>query len=233
MKVVSLHQPWASLCVTRQPCDCRPYSFMSDLPHSTHCPAVSMVKRFETRSWPCPPALIGERIAFHATRRKPKDFARIGDYEMVELANGDVVMVRGAARFDRSQHVPLPLGAIVGSGRITASYLIVADPEMRAGAFAIATVHGDVHVMTADSHHVEYPGQTPYGDFTPGRYAWLIEDAASTQARCPWCWGTGCDDDGCAGGWVGHHHNCPVCDGAGHCDPIPARGAQRIWRWTP
>lgn len=27
--------------------------------------------------------------------------------------------------------------------------------------------------------------------------------------------------------------DCPVCDGDGVCDPIPARGAQRVWQWEP
>jgi hypothetical protein len=70
--------------------------------------------------------------------------------------------------------------------------------------------------------------QAPFGDFTPGRFAWLLEDVESTTERCPRCWGEG--------GW--HEwtsatdtipHRCPTCDGGQFCAPVPMKGRQRLW----
>lgn len=58
MKAISLYQPWASLLVTRQPCDCPMSRAPVHLPdtqpidHMPDCGYRSVVKRFETRSWP-------------------------------------------------------------------------------------------------------------------------------------------------------------------------------------
>lgn len=51
MKAISLWQPWASFCVMPRPGEAAPF------------------KTFETRSWPFPPRLEGERILIHAAKR--------------------------------------------------------------------------------------------------------------------------------------------------------------------
>lgn len=68
--------------------------------------------------------------------------------------------------------------------------------------------------------------QLDYGDWSPGRWAWRLDDVQPVEARCPWCRGRGA-----VGRLIGPP--CPVCGGAGHCDPIPARGKQGLWRWEP
>lgn len=66
--------------------------------------------------------------------------------------------------------------------------------------------------------------QLPYGDFSPGRWALLLDDIKPTTERCPWCWGGSVDTDG----W------CRVCDDELSCDPVPVRGQQAVpWEWTP
>ncbi len=87
--------------------------------------------------------------------------------------------------------------------------------------------------------------QCPYGDFTIGRYAWLLEDAKLTTERCPACGGDGIDpldeDDGQPSGmdlsgnliYRRSPYPCPTCDGKGLCPPIPAKGRQGIWNWEP
>ena len=86
------------------------------------------------------------------------------------------------------------------------------------------------------------------GDFAPGRWAWILADAAPTTERCPACWGAipravpgHCVD--IDGAWWHAPGDCVLCDccdalcevcrGAGRCAPIPARGRQRAWEWTP
>lgn len=84
---------------------------------------------------------------------------------------------------------------------------------------------------------VDVLDQLPFGDFSPGRWAWLLEDVKPTTERCPACWGKGsicaykgteCVQPGCI-----YTDPCGVCGGAGKCDPIPARGKQRLWEWAP
>lgn len=230
MHSLSLHQPWASLCVTRQPCDC---NMDSEHPNVARCASLSMVKRFETRSWPCPPALIGQRIALHATKAFP-------DYARRWMADHDAVLHTFGWCF--ADDVNLPLGVIVGSAVIEACYPIKPTRWPRNGKI-IDTPGGPdadevLHVVDLnDLGYVDISDQLPYGDFTPDRYAWLLADAAPTTERCPWCWGSGRGQE---------HPNyvdappCRVCRAdltmdfaPGRCEPIPARGRQRIWNWTP
>jgi hypothetical protein len=71
--------------------------------------------------------------------------------------------------------------------------------------------------------------QLPLGDFTPGRWAWLLDDVKPTTERCPACWGGGWLDRGM--GW--QTYPCLACSRHGTCLPIPAKGRQGIWRWEP
>ena len=114
-------------------------------------------KRFETRSWKRN-GLIGECIAIHAAKRPSKDL----DSELIdELAK----LALNPAH--------LPLGAVIGTGVITAFY--------RAETIAPSLSRPEL----------------VFGDYSPGRWAWRIE----------------------------HVEALP--------QPVPARGRQGIWEWTP
>lgn len=240
MPAISLWQPWASLLVTRQPCEMYSGVWCHDKTHPHRNGAKSdrpMVKRFETRSWPCQPKYIGQRVAFHAAKRampKPVDEAdtMIGEFRKED---GRTLSHPTLGVID------LPLGAVVGSGIITASLPIassdVAVPEpvdsvvARCGerlAFWRAIYPpGEERVWEP----TDISDQLPYGDWTPGRYAWLIEDAAPCTERCPLCLGDGDVDDDGKPSWL--ENPCPVCNRDGRCDPSPAVGHQGIWQWTP
>jgi len=171
------------------------------------------VKRIETRSWPCPAKYIGERVIIHAAKHAP-DWREIGDYR-VERYYPDVRHAKDCCCDDgvcdvcarRSRSLPaltlreelvtiLPLGTIVATATITSR-------------FPTTEIHWD-------------HSQRPYGDFTPGRWAWLLDDIAPTTERCPWCVDWGYERVG-----------CPVCEDDGQCEPVPAKGRQGFWRWTP
>jgi len=234
MPAISLHQPWASLLTTRQLCDCK---YPENDPHAERCNTRSMVKRFETRSWPCPPALIGQRIVFHATKQIPANELEVGEYACWNTTDGRSMLAETIGQ-DGYTGEPiadlfgewLPLGAIVGSGRVVACYPIVGWGEWPVDGYSIWQVNPDLLVIAFGPYVMaDITSQAPYGDFSPGRYAWLIEDAAPTTERCPWCWGRG---------WISAPRNlgadpyCTACKGFGRCDPIPARGHQRIWSWN-
>lgn len=252
-------QPAVQFTVTRQPCECVDrckYVLRQDF--ASLCDHNRMVSRFFTAAEPCPEHLIGERIALASTEQRPIP-GRLGSWN-IELRptmcmNGSVLDAGWEAThldadplddnaWRKGLYTDLRLGCIVGSATVAAVYPIVADPEMRSGAFAVATVHGDVHVMTADSHHVEFPGQAPLSvDWSPGRYAVEITDAAPITERCPWCWQGGLEpglepcyshgriDEACFACWNGDE--CRICKGRGWHEPIPVYLPAGWSQWEP
>ena len=118
----------------------------------------------------------------------------------------------------------LPLGAIMGSATL-ADCLPIVDADRKRYGTADSLV-----VYTIDGHRMaSYQGmdltdQLAYSDFTPGRSAWVFEDAQPTTRRCPGCDGLGTYEDD---PWP----VCKVCDSAGHCPPIPWRGGPGFKGW--
>ena len=215
MKAISLHQPWASLLVTRT-IERRYLHGQEECPPTDTGP---MVKRFIDSDKPCPPSIIGQHVAFASTKAFP-------DYARRWMAENDSLLHTFGWCF--TDDIDLPLGCVVGSGTITASYPIVShalgpNPQrafVRAGYDGIY-IQGAHPEQGKGAYSSEITNQLPYGDFSVGRYAWLIEDAAPTTERCPWCWGDSRTSfvDGC-------------CDD-GRCDPIPVTGRQGFWNWEP
>lgn len=241
MKAISLHQPWTQLCVTRQP---HPDCATGKGYVAESCDEGGTVKRFETRGWPCPPALIGSRTAIHATIKRPVLGLTLGEWFVCGARDVRPSLARCAGD---GPNFPLSLGAVVGSATIEACLPIIDasscgtnlnGPEhvCRAGGESLLLHHRPLDRPGFEDgyHERDVSDQLPYGDFTPGRYAWLLTDAAPTTERCPWCDGDTYDPSyrGCPAE-DGGPDPCPVCDGAGRCDPILARGRQRVWNWTP
>lgn len=173
MKAITLCQPWASLLVTRQPCYCWGH-LAARGPHP-------MVKRWETRSWPFPPALIGQRIAIHAAARPvrqewnqeygPSPWTDGPDwvprlYEDHEASNapGNFLWVFSG-----------PLGAVVGSCIVTAS-LPIADEEQKLQRPHLNVCGKYLTVWDPDRNEIDISDQLPYGDWTPSRFAWEVAD---------------------------------------------------------
>lgn len=141
---------------------------------------------------------------------------------------------------------PLPLGAIVATARlvdcvpITApGHLPLDPPDGWASHVSINPVTG--HLRGYWTGHTQplwavedLSDQLPYGDFTPRRWAWLLDDVKPTTERCPACMGSG-KRQPFPGGSA-----CPRCrdwpgqsTGVGTCPPIPAKGRQGLWTWAP
>ncbi len=89
MRVITLYQPWASLIAFE-------------------------IKLAETRDWPAPDALIGQRIAIHAGRRRPR-FSEWSD-EVSDAARG----------------LPMPLGAVVATAVIEDCVQVI-SPRLQLG----------------------------------------------------------------------------------------------------
>lgn len=226
MKAITLHQPWATLVALG-------------------------VKTIETRSWAPPKALIGERLLIHAGADRQWLGHGIGPWQAQRALPGvrdePAVQVTALGR----EWYPLPFGAIVASCVLTDAVPMVewsyrrwaegAPPVPRllvdpaSDRLGIERLIGGVTgELLGYLHTVEVEGQRPYGDFAPGRWAWLLEDVKPTTERCPACWHSpfdlepclhGLHEFGCGGNWS----DCTICNGSGACPPIPAKGHQRIW----
>lgn len=190
------------------------------------------VKTIETRSWSAPEHLIGQRIGIHAAKREPY------------LVEGTIL----AEHAIRAGWPRLSLGELLGTVRLVACVPMVDEDgdlfeheppclEVRSPG----SVNAGLWLWNdpADDEIADVSDQRPYGDFAPGRWAWLLEDPQPTTSQCPWCAGRGGTPEEVPigrgdvfpdPGWMAA---CPTCDGAGRCDPIPARGRQRVWYWTP
>lgn len=184
----------------------------------------------------------------------------------------------GTSATEQGSAILLPLGAVVASAVLTDCVPMVAECDLSAHrggtnpliAIANPDLHGSLATWLSYVPNAVSPGryidkdrseslrsQLPFGDFTPGRWALLLDDIAPTTDRCPWCWGNSviqtaaigeqvvscpsCGVDRWHGygpcstcGAAGTASECPACHGAGRCDPIPARGQQAVpWEWTP
>lgn len=221
MKALSLHQPYASLV------------------------AVG-VKSIETRSWATKyrgPLLI------HAAKRRP-DATEIMAMEWAGDASffydDEWYLRTGLGKINR-----LPLGVVVASCQLADCVPITQGEPVGASAPRALAGSMPAAFMSADrtgtlrfwrAYEQGWDGldatpQLPFGDFSPGRYAWLLGDVKPTTERCPRCWGgTRCP------GWHGTDAEpapclnrdlvCATCAGALRCEPIPMRGQQRLWTPT-
>lgn len=218
------------------------------------------VKTIETRSWRAPQALIGQTIAIHAGKHRPKDvwcsasadpvfpppLARLYDYgkcvDPQESNDGEWWRYRWDG----------PLGAIVATATL-ADCVPMVDyaeeawrpnpwngkhrlwPNVRPGELWRTNPDGGPALDVSD--------QLPYGDFQPGRWAWLLTDVKPTTERCPACMGEGqfYEDSMAVVGVPGGRYPvapCTTCGtpqeaGCGTCPPIPAKGRQGLWEWQP
>lgn len=175
MKALSLWEPWATLIALG-------------------------VKRIETRSWPAPSSLLGERFAVHAAKRTPDVGAVVGDWITWRAGTGHVLAPRDCAADPARQH-RLALGCVVATARLLASVPIVERDENETTEAFVRVLDPvrDGMALTLHprwGHYLDVTAELPYGDYRSGRWAWVVGDLNII-------------------------------------DPVPARGAQRLWNWEP
>lgn len=188
-------------------------------------------KTIETRSWAT--SYRGPLIV-HAASKGPKDGYKVGGWR-VDYPNHPGFLVR----VGHSEVGTLHLGAIVATAELTGCVPINRHPArpMQPNVYTI----GDTLTLRRNADQVwpeDINDQRPFGDFTPGRWAWLLEDIKPTTERCPACWGTGNAAQVAftvGPGWNAESgaDRCLPCSGLGSREPIPAKGRQRLWDWTP
>lgn len=171
----------------------------------------------------------GDRLVIHAGTKLPKGGQHIGEFIVDDDGEGPY-LVRRVGRYSGE-----PLLMFTHPGHIVAS-AVVRDVVPIANFFTASCPGDDTpHLcMYGDQSARLYPGseepqhgddvtdQLPFADFTPGRWAVLLDDVTPTTDRCPACWGEGAVLAGCD--W---------CNVEGTCEPIPWRGRPDVWRWEP
>lgn len=129
MKAVPLWQPWATLIALGE-------------------------KRVETRSWPPPIAVVGERVAIHATKG---GLSKSDERDILELDHFQAAFGRHGWPDDVWEIQDLlPRGAIVATARVARATRIT---DKSAAALR-------------ERNLAEYA----FGNYEPGRWAWVLED---------------------------------------------------------
>ncbi len=166
MKALTLHQPWASLIALG-------------------------VKTIETRGWKTD---YRGPLAIHAAKRKPADQLKVGPWTCFPnwLHDPTRMMVQDDCGGFPSA-VTLPLGAVVAVCDLTDCLQInppgnepqtAADAECEPHSEFICRHIDDALTLYEFGHGGHRPptrsddisNQLPYGDFTPGRYGWVLDN---------------------------------------------------------
>ena len=116
------------------------------------------IKTIETRSWPPPRAIIGRRLAIHAGRT-------------IDPNPGGAVVAALRAHYGRGWPGAIPKGAVVACATVKAARQ-VAGADARRPRY-VRTKEGPV--LPVD----------PYGDFSVGRWLWLLDDVAPLEPPAP------------------------------------------------
>ena len=132
-------------------------------------------KKYETRTFAPPPKLIGQRIAIHAGAKKI-------DYAELPAMAISALLSHGIPGLDS-----LPRGAVIGTAVI-------------AGAVQCGEMDGDGFVLIRNATHArlvlpDFFQSDPFGDYSPGRWAWKLTDVERFENPVPakgklgwWMW---------------------------------------------
>lgn len=154
MKVLTLHQPWASLIALG-------------------------VKTIETRSWS---TTYRGPLAIHAAKKVV--YGRIGN----TLTFNDAAPTLSTI----GTNYALPLGAIVATCTLVDVVPMVEGHLHEQTHVSIGRgLYLDTYTPGNGVSTRDLFGQRPYGDFTPGRYAWLLADVVPVDPPVPFRGGQG------------------------------------------
>lgn len=157
MKAISLWQPWASLI-------------------------AAGAKPFETRHWAPPRELIGTTIAIHAAKKIDKSAIDLA--EMIAYGQhpeGGFPLADKLSALDNNcpdermgifGHATFPIGCVVCTARLDAAFQLGEAATGTARPAAMIVRHFTSRPMPS-CFTVRYDD---FGDYAPGRWAWLLTD---------------------------------------------------------
>lgn len=158
LKALSLWQPWASL-------------------------VAAGVKSIETRSWS---TSYRGPLGIHAARRRPETM-RLGDWWCEPTWGSEYGLLDEAGEPRR-----LPLGVIVATCALVDVVPIIGDGDCtwdggtEPARCAHAAIDGQVVVHGVGNWKTTVLVEEAYGDYTPGRYAWVFADIHRLEHPIPW-----------------------------------------------
>lgn len=159
MKAISLWQPYASLI-------------------------ASGFKPFETRDWAPPRELIGQPIAIHAAKKIDRDsidlaealvFGQFDNQPLCAcLSDRLAATMRGTPDplMGKFGQAVLPIGCVVAIARLDAAFKL-GDESDTAARPAAAVVE---RITSRDMPKCFTVAYDDFGDYAPGRWAWLLRD---------------------------------------------------------
>ncbi len=161
-KALTLHQPWASLIALG-------------------------VKSIETRSWS---TSYRGPLAIHAGKEEPTTPMPLGHGCVVEIKGEGPVWMDEA---HDGEWLALPLGAVVATCQLVAVVPMIdhCGTDMGAPAHLCESTGALLLHRPEDAPfddgttERDVTDQLPFGDFTPGRFAWLLEDVKPVDPPIP------------------------------------------------
>lgn len=159
MRAITLHQPWASLI------------------------AIG-AKTFETRSFPPPAKLIGQRIAIHAAVRPAlRMFQHLDEHDQQTRDAIIDALLRAEETYMKTWD-ELPHGAVICTAVLTGAYQCAWTQTHLSSGMPLS--HALTHIS---EHRGPYIGSTlntdPFGDYSRGRWAWSLTDVQPLAAPIP------------------------------------------------
>lgn len=157
MKAITLTQPWATLV------------------------AIG-AKRIETRSWT---TRYRGPLTIHAAKAGLHEWDEVGPWRVVRYDGAwSIVPVDDGEEIGSHAAVQLPLGAVVATADLVEVLPIrdSMDPDTT-GDYIIAGEN--VGVGFVRDRIFGMLDQVPFGDFTPGRYAWLLANVRPLDEPVP------------------------------------------------
>ena len=137
------------------------------------------LKTVETRSWPAPARLVGQRIAIHAGKRLVRQ-------------PGERIERELRARWGEHWPVNMPTGAVVATA-VLAGMAQVARADLLEGC----AVH-DPWAEIGCAAGMRRTPIDPWGDFSSGRWLWFLDDVEALPEPVPavgrqslWRWDAG------------------------------------------
>ena len=114
------------------------------------------VKDKETRGYPPPHKLLGQRIAIHAAKR------------MVNVATLDPGTVAALEEHGYVWDSDFPMGAVVATAVLADARQVISEFEKQVWTRGIGPAN--------DKNRTKAIDRDPYGDFSVGRWLWCLED---------------------------------------------------------
>lgn len=150
------------------------------------------VQPHETRSWHPPDNLLGQRIAIYA------DEQAIPEVLPIDVVNAVIEMKSPIYADEADRLLDLPLGAVVATAHLD-GYLHIHNLGGQRMTDGYRRVHGPCRRWKAEDPVIDCVPIYPTGDYSVGRYVWLLSNIEPLAEPIPtrepqgglWTWEKG------------------------------------------